>query len=65
MSAAGMGDSTYRAPNFRFGRAVKREQHNESVTEMEEIPNRGHALTIDTGRRAVADKALAFIKRFV
>jgi hypothetical protein len=30
-----------------------------------EIPNRGHALTIDSGWREVADKALAFIRRFV
>jgi non-heme chloroperoxidase len=29
------------------------------------MPNRGHALTIDNGWREVADKALAFVKRFV
>jgi hypothetical protein len=28
-------------------------------------PNRGHALTIDSGWREVADTALAFVKRFV
>jgi hypothetical protein len=28
-------------------------------------PGRGHALTIDSGWREVADKALAFVKRFV
>jgi hypothetical protein len=27
--------------------------------------NRGHALTIDSGWREVADKAMAFVKRFV
>jgi non-heme chloroperoxidase len=29
------------------------------------IPNRGHSLTIDSGWREVADRALAFVKRFV
>jgi non-heme chloroperoxidase len=34
------------------------------MTEIAEMPNRGHALTIDHGWREVADKALAFVKRF-
>ena len=34
------------------------------MTEIEKIPGRGHALTIDSGWREVADKALAFVKRF-
>ena len=29
------------------------------------MKNRGHALTIDSGWRDVADTALAFVKRFV
>jgi hypothetical protein len=29
------------------------------------MPNRGHALTIDSGWREVADTALKFIERFV
>ena len=41
------------------------QQHNENVTEIAEIPGRGHALVIDHGWREVADKALAFVKRFV
>ena len=45
--------------------AYKRQQHNDGVTEMETVPNRGHALTIDSGWREVAEKALAFLKRFV
>jgi non-heme chloroperoxidase len=45
--------------------AYKRQKHNEGVTEYEEVPNRGHALTIDSGWREVAEKALAFVKRFV
>jgi pimeloyl-ACP methyl ester carboxylesterase len=45
--------------------SFKRQQHNEGVTEIKEIPDRGHALTIDSGWREVADRALAFVKRFV
>jgi pimeloyl-ACP methyl ester carboxylesterase len=44
--------------------AFKRQRHNPAVTEIETIPNRGHALTIDSGWREVAEKALAFVKRF-
>ena len=44
----------------------KRQQHNaDNITEYFEFDGRGHALTIDHGWREVADKALAFIKRFV
>jgi pimeloyl-ACP methyl ester carboxylesterase len=43
----------------------KRQQRNEGVTEIVKIPNRGHALTIDSGWREVADTALNFVKRFV
>ena len=35
------------------------------LTEYEELEGRGHALVIDHGWRDVADKALAFVKRFV
>lgn len=34
------------------------------VTEIVEIPGRGHALTIDSGWREVCEKALAFVQRF-
>jgi hypothetical protein len=43
----------------------KRQQRNEGVTEIVKMPNRGHALTIDSGWRAVADTALNFVTRFV
>ncbi len=41
------------------------QQRNVGVTEIVEMPNRGHALTIDSGWRDVADTALTFVKRFV
>jgi hypothetical protein len=34
------------------------------VTEITKMPNRGHALVIDSGWREVANTALAFVKRF-
>jgi non-heme chloroperoxidase len=40
------------------------QQRNESVTEIVEMPNRGHALTIDSGWREVAETALTFVRRF-
>lgn len=45
--------------------SFKRQQRNPGVTEIVEMPNRGHALTIDSGWREVADTALAFIRRFI
>jgi pimeloyl-ACP methyl ester carboxylesterase len=45
--------------------SYKREKRNQGVTEIVEMPNRGHSLVIDGGWREVADKALAFVKRFV
>ena len=45
--------------------AYKKQQHNQGVTELAEMPNRGHSLTIDSGWREVADRALEFVKRFV
>ncbi len=45
--------------------SFKQQQHNRGVTEIVEMPNRGHALTIDDGWREVAETALAFVKRFV
>ena len=41
--------------------SYKRQQDNPAVTEIREIPNRGHSLTIDHGWRDVAETALAFI----
>jgi non-heme chloroperoxidase len=45
--------------------SYKKQQRNEAVTEIVEMPNRGHALVVDSGWREVADTALSFIRRFV
>lgn len=41
------------------------ERRNTGVTEIAKVPDRGHALTIDHGWREVADRSLAFIRRYV
>ena len=45
--------------------SYKQQKRNEGVTEIVKIAGRGHALTIDSGWREVADLALAFVRRFV
>jgi pimeloyl-ACP methyl ester carboxylesterase len=44
--------------------SFKKQKRNTAVTEIIEMKNRGHALTIDSGWREVADTALAFVERF-
>jgi non-heme chloroperoxidase len=44
--------------------SFRQQRDNPAVTEITEIKNRGHALTIDNGWREVADTALAFVSRF-
>jgi pimeloyl-ACP methyl ester carboxylesterase len=44
--------------------SFKKQRRNQGVTEIVKLSGRGHALTIDSGAREVADNALAFLKRF-
>jgi non-heme chloroperoxidase len=44
--------------------SFQQQEHNQDVTEIVELKGRGHALTIDSGWREVADTALAFVQRF-
>jgi pimeloyl-ACP methyl ester carboxylesterase len=59
------GEKDHTVPWAIANAAYKRQKRNEAVTEIEKIPNRGHSLTIDSGWREVAERALAFVKRFV
>ena len=59
------GEKDNTAPWAIADASYKQQQRNEGVTEIIEMPNRGHALVIDSGWREVADTALAFIRRFV
>jgi non-heme chloroperoxidase len=58
------GEKDHTVPWAIANAAYKRQRRNPGVTEIEKIPNRGHALTIDHGWREVAEKALAFVQRF-
>ncbi|MDX6660106.1 MAG: hypothetical protein QOJ55_928 [Solirubrobacteraceae bacterium] len=59
------GEKDHTVPWAIANASFKKQSRNEGVTEIKTIPNRGHALTIDSGWREVADTALAFVKRFV
>ena len=58
------GEKDHTVPWAITNASFKRQRRNEGVTEIKEIPNRGHSLTIDSGWREVADTALAFVRRF-
>ncbi len=45
--------------------SFKLQSRNAAVTEIVEVPDRGHALTIDHGWREVAEIARVFVRRFV
>jgi non-heme chloroperoxidase len=59
------GEKDHTVPWAIANASYKRQSHNAAVTEIVKIPNRGHALTIDSGWREVAQTALDFVKRFV
>ena len=58
------GDQDNTVPWAVVNASYKKQRQNEGITEIVKIQNRGHALTIDSGWREVADTALNFIKRF-
>jgi non-heme chloroperoxidase len=58
------GEKDHQVPWAISSSSYKHQKHNPGVTEIVEIPGRGHSLTIDSGWREVADIALAFIQRF-
>ena len=59
------GEHDHTVPWAIANASYKKQKRNDGVTEIVEIPGRGHALTIDSGWREVADTALAFVRRFV
>ena len=59
------GEQDHTIPWALANAAYKQQKDNPGVTEIVEIPGRGHALVIDSGWREVADTALAFVQRFV
>ncbi len=59
------GEKDHTVPLSIAKASYKKQKRNKGVTEFAELPDRGHALTIDSGWREVADTALAFVRRFV
>jgi non-heme chloroperoxidase len=58
------GEQDHTVPWAIANASFQQQQANPGVTEIVEIKGRGHALTIDSGWREVADTALAFVQRF-
>jgi pimeloyl-ACP methyl ester carboxylesterase len=59
------GEKDHTVPRAIAEASYNKQKRNPDVTEFVEIAGRGHALTIDSGWREVADTALAFVQRFV
>jgi len=59
------GEKDHTVPWAIANASFKKQRRNPGVTEIIEIPNRGHALTIDSGWREVAETALTFVKRYL
>jgi pimeloyl-ACP methyl ester carboxylesterase len=55
------GGADHTVPHAITHAAFKRQHRHYGITRFTEIPNRGHALTIDSGWREVADAALSFV----
>jgi non-heme chloroperoxidase len=59
------GQKDHTVPWAVANASYKKQKRNDGVTEITEVPNRGHALTIDSGWRVVADIARDFVQRFL
>ena len=57
------GAEDHTVPRAVAEAAYNKQKRNQGVTEIVELPDRGHSLVIDNGWREVADMALAFVKR--
>lgn len=58
-----MGGQDHTVPEAITKATVKQYRHSSAVTELEEFPDRGHSLTIDSGWREVADLCLAWLAK--
>jgi pimeloyl-ACP methyl ester carboxylesterase len=59
------GEKDHTVPWAIASASFHQQQKNPGITEIVEMPNRGHALTIDSGWKEVATTALNFVRRFV
>jgi non-heme chloroperoxidase len=58
------GEKDHTVPWAITNAAYKKQLVNPAVTEIEELPGRGHSLVIDSGWEEVADIALAFVQKY-
>jgi non-heme chloroperoxidase len=58
------GEKDHTVPWAIAKASYRKQLRNDAVTEIVEIPDRGHSLTIDHGWREVAETALGFVQRF-
>ncbi len=58
------GQKDHTVPWAIANASFRQQQVNSGLTEIVEMPDRGHSLVIDSGWREVADTALAFVRRF-
>jgi non-heme chloroperoxidase len=59
------GEKDHTVPWAIANASYKQQKDNPAVTEIIEIPGRGHALIVDSGWREVAGTALTFVQRFI
>jgi len=59
------GEQDHTVPPAIAEASFKKQERNTAMTEFVGVPGRGHALTIDSGWRDVADISLQFIQRYV
>jgi pimeloyl-ACP methyl ester carboxylesterase len=57
------GEKDHTVPWAIANASYKKQKRNEGVTEIKQIPNRGHSLTIDDGWEEVAQTSLEFVNR--
>jgi non-heme chloroperoxidase len=58
------GENDHTVPWSISHASLRQQQANNAVTEIVKIPGRGHALTIDSGWRDVAQTVLGFVQRY-
>ena len=58
------GEYDHTVPWAVANASYKRQKRNQNVTEIIQMPGRGHCLTIDHGWREVADTALGFVEKY-
>jgi non-heme chloroperoxidase len=59
------GEKDHQVPWAIANATYKEQRENPGITEVTEIPDRGHSLTIDSGWQEVAQVCLDFVRRFV